>query len=177
MGRGTANKYIRKFGRGTLTPLKPLELQKSIPYIVVSHMTKQICPKSIIIQKMLSVEIFKKSSYKWRLARQECLVSRWDFSLKPKHFIVPTLQLHKILADTATKANLINTFSTKSSCSLERSCNSRFMSSIYCVTFSSKPKVEIHAENPKGGSYRLNMTFSNTEDGSLEVQKVQEWAT
>lgn len=59
MGRGTANKYIRKFGRGTLTPLKPLELQKSIPYIVVSHMTKQICPKSII-QKMLSVEIFKK---------------------------------------------------------------------------------------------------------------------
>lgn len=176
MGRRTANKYIRKFGRGMLTPLKPLELQKSIPYIVVGHMTKQICPKSII-QKMLSVEIFKKSSYKWRLARRKCPVSRWDFSLKSKHFIVPTLQLHKILANTATKANLINTFSPKSSCSLERSCNSRFMSSIYCVTFSSKLKVEIHAEKPKGGSCRLNMTFSNIEDGSLEVQKVQEWAT
>lgn len=43
-------------------------------------------------------------------------------------------------------------------------------------SFSPKPKVEMHAENPKGGSCRLKMTFGNIEDGSLELWEVQEWA-
>lgn len=179
MGSGTANKYTGKSGRGTLTHSKPLVLQKSIPYIVTSYMTKCICPRSIIIQKILAVEIKKKSpyNYKWRLAKQKCLVPRWDFSLKHTHFIVFTLQWHAVLADTTTKVNLINTFSTKSSCS-QRNCNSGCLGVVSSMWHSHQSqKGKQHAENPKGGSCRLKVTFSNTEDGSLELYKVQELST
>lgn len=118
---------------------------------------------------MLFADKLKKSSYKWKLARQECLVSRQAFSFKYQCFVVPTLQLHKILASITTKVNLMNTFSTKSTCSLERNCNSQFMNCMYYVIFSPKPKEEIHTENPKGGSCRLKMTLGNIEDGSLEL--------
>jgi len=57
MGLGTTNKYTGKLGRVTLTHSKPLVPQKPIPYIVLGHMNK-ICPKSIIIQKMLYLDIF-----------------------------------------------------------------------------------------------------------------------
>lgn len=40
MGLGTANKYTRRLTVGTLTHSKPLVPQKSIPHMVVSHMTK-----------------------------------------------------------------------------------------------------------------------------------------
>lgn len=45
------------------------------------------------------------------------------------------------------------------------------MSCIYYVAFSPKLKAEIYADNPKGGSCRLKMTFSNREDGSLRTAK------
>lgn len=66
---------------------------------------------------------------------------------------------------------MINTFSTKSSCWLVGSCNSQWVVSI--IWRSQSWKVEINTENPKGSSCRLKMTFSNTEDGSLEPWKVQ----
>lgn len=45
------------------------------------------------------------------------------------------------------------------------------MSCIYYVAFSPKLKAEIYADNPKGGSCRLKMTFSNREDRSLRTAR------
>lgn len=57
MGLGTANKYTRRLGGGTLTHSKPLVPQKSIPHTVVSHMTKFV-PNQLLNRKCYQFNFF-----------------------------------------------------------------------------------------------------------------------